>query len=192
MGAFHFNSSVESYRCWHDGDIFLEQPEHTSESGPNTTLSGVYEGYVPYGQQECQILLEVEDSVSADTYFLRMHMLECKTNLASNSVQKAGFTAASARISSVLRRALHIPGFPQRRLLSAEPSAGTAVVEIVNMTSARVTFIQSNSSRTTLASFDSFSIPVSYESARPGRRLWFINAPDSAAIGAQNEIGVRA
>jgi hypothetical protein len=161
---------------------------NASESHADAILSGVYEGYAPYGRDDCHLLLEVGDDPSGDTYFLRMHMLECKPSPSiiapSSAAQRAQPASAAGRAPAPpLRPAPARRAGPARRALEESGDAADAVeAEVWDMTAAPVVFSLSNSSRAVLAAFDAFAVRAVEED--PPRRLWLIDAPEAAAMGA--------
>jgi hypothetical protein len=173
-GTIVFSSTAESYRSWHDGEIFLGHDDDTGESDSDSRCSatvirsGHYEAEVPYGQETCRMLVEIDHAPSNDLMppHIGMHMIGC--------------AATEAR---------RVPGegaAPSRRLLQAAHGAGAGApsVEVLNMSAVTpaVVFVTTNSTRQVLASQVSLDVPAAYTGPSP--RYWLIAAPESVAIGA--------
>jgi hypothetical protein len=79
LGAVAFHPTAESRRSWHDGDIFAGHAPAPAASAAGSADAaadeeacaaqvvggGLYEGEVPYGQEECSVLAELDRAPSA-------------------------------------------------------------------------------------------------------------------------------
>ena len=180
-GTISFDSTAESYSSWHDGDIFLGHTDtYKSNSASdycaaNVIRSGLYEAEVPYGQETCRMLVEIDHAPSNNVMppHISMHMIGCTPR-------------ATIPNATAARKATGEDAAPSRRLLQAAggASAVASSVEVLNMSAMppEVIFIATNRTGEVLASLVSLAVPTA--NAGPSPRYWLITAPESVAIGA--------
>jgi hypothetical protein len=188
IGSIFFNATTDSYSSWHDGLLYLKGSDGVSlnddETCTSQILSGVYEGEVPYGQDTCQVLVELDHAPSGRALppHILVHLLSCAA-----PADKRRKARPPATVSSVASTPATPPppAWPLRRLLqAASGSAGAvpAILTLANMSAPDTVFIASNSSRDALATFR--SVPALKADVWTGEQYVLIFAPHSVALGA--------
>jgi hypothetical protein len=181
-GTIAYSPSAESYHSWHDGEIFLEHADtYNSDSNSpcaaNVIRSGLYEAEVPYGQETCRMLIEMDHAPSNEIIppYTSIHMVGCTPRAAIPNAKAADKATGDGEAAAA----------PSRRLLQAAggASAITPLVEVLNISAMtpEVVFIATNRTSEVLATLVTLAVPRAY--AGPSPRHWLITAPESVAIG---------
>ena len=186
-GPIVFNATSESYHSWHNGRIFIEgSPEASFASVDNCSSpapSGIYEGDVPFGQEICQMLLELDHAPSALTLppYIRVHSLSCTSP--ADDLRAAAIPAPRPVLTDTAKPPRGAMAAPKSRLRVEDVISTTApIVEVINMSAPSTVFVATKDSHSVLAAFASRTIPAS-----TGGELvsyWLIAAPQAVALGS--------